>query len=33
MKLSWMVLKYQSGHDFVLETAVNKVQKGMTKEV
>ena len=28
-----MVLKLQSGHDFVLETATYKVQRGITKKI
>ena len=33
MKMSWTVLKLQGGHDFVLETAPYKVQKGITKKI
>ena len=33
MKISWTVLKLQSGHDFVLETATYKVQRGITQKV
>ena len=29
MKVPWAVLKLQSGHDFVLETATYKVQRGI----
>ena len=32
-ELTWMVLKLQSGRDFVLETATYKVQKGKTQKV
>ena len=33
MKISWTVLKLQSGRDFVLETATYKVQRGITQKV
>ena len=33
MKISWTVLKLQSGHGFVLETATYKVQRGITQKV
>ena len=31
MKMSWTVLKLQSGHDFVLETATYKIQRDITQ--
>ena len=33
MKVSWTVLKLQSGPNFVLETATYKVQRGVTQKV
>ena len=33
MKISWMVFKLQSRHDFVTETATYKVQRGITKKI
>ena len=33
MKLPWKILKLQSKHDFVLETATYKVQRGITKKI
>ena len=33
MEISQTVLKLQSGHDFVLETATYKVQRGITKKI
>ena len=33
MKISWMVFKLQSGHDFVIETATYKAQRGITKKI
>ena len=33
MKIPWTILKLQSGRDFVLETAIYKVQRGITQEV
>ena len=33
MKIFWTVLKLQNRHDFVLETATYKVQRGKTQKV
>ena len=33
MKISQTVLELQSGHDFVLETATYKIQRGLTQKV
>ena len=33
MKISWTVLKLQSGNDFVLETATYKVQRDITQKI
>ena len=33
MKISWTDLKLQGGHDFVLETANYKVQRGITQKL
>ena len=33
MNIFWTVLKLYSGHDFVTETAIYKVQKDVTQKV
>ena len=33
MEISWTILMLQSGHDFVLNTATYKVQRGITQNV
>ena len=32
MKMPWMILKLQSEHDFVLETATYEVQRDITQK-